>query len=316
MKRSIGLSVLVALIPLMLSSCDESNKLDKDVSLIFTSNVHGHLLEDSTNVSFGYDGLALYKSEKLGITPYVSLIDLGNYSSGNKKVEESNGSLAIDIMNKVQYDYGVLQDNEFAYGLDNASTLIKDAKFTYLASNLHYQGNDEDKLKDIKNYVIVNYGGIKAGLFSLMSSSFMDKYDSSEYKDENGNYIYSLFNDDLNEFYKTVQDTLKEMRSNGASYIIALSTLNDSSPVSLKDVISKTNLIDAAVDGVSSISIASESVNNINNKPVYVTAPGSGFTSISEITITREGLLTASSVNGYQNKESSITKYIKDKLAE
>ncbi len=316
MKRSIGLSVLIAIIPLMLSSCDESNKLDKDVSLIFTSNIQGHLLDDSTDVSFGYDGLASYKSEKLGVTPYVSLIDLGNYSSGNKKVEESNGSLAIDIMNKVHYDYGVLQDSEFAYGLDNASTLIKNAKMTYLASNLHYQGNDEDKLKDIKNYVIVNYGGIKVGLFSLMSSSFMDKYDSSEYKDQNGNYIYSLFNDDLNEFYKSVQNTLKEMRSKGAHYIIALSTLNDNSPVSLKDVITKTNLIDAAVDGFNSASIASESVNNINNKPVYVTAPGSGFTSISEITITREGSLTATSVNGYTNKESSITKYIIDKLAE
>lgn len=316
MKRSIGLSVLVALIPLMLSSCDESNKLDKDVSLIFTSNIQGHLLNDSSLSCFGYDGLASYKSEKLEITPYVSLIDLGNYSYGNKKVEESNGSLAIDIMNKVHYDYGVLQDNEFAYGLDNASTLIKNAKMTYLASNLHYQGNDEDKLKDIKNYVIVNYGGIKVGLFSLISSSFMDKYNSSEYKDQNGNYIYSLFNDDLNEFYKSVQNTLKEMRSQGAHYIIALSTLNDNSPVSLKDVISKTSLIDAAVDGFNSTSIASESVNNINNKPVFVTAPGSGFTSISEITITREGLLTASSVNGYTNKESSITKYIIDKLAE
>ncbi len=315
MKKNLFIVISSVLVSLALSSCNETNKLDKEVSLIFTSNIQGHLLEDSNEECFGYDGLASYRSKRLELTPYVSLIDLGNFSSGNAKVEESKGALTIEIMNKVHYDYALLQDQEFSYGLDNISSLIKKANMTFLASNLKYVGNEIDKLSEVKNYVIINYGGIKVGLYSLMSSSFMNKYDSSEYLDENGNYIYSLFNDNLDEFYNDVQKTINDMRSNGAQYIIVLSTLNETSPVSLTDVISKTTSIDAAIDGGSLISFASQSVNNKNNEVVYISAPGKDFTSISEITISRAGSITLTSINGYKDKNSLITKFIKDKLA-
>ena len=60
-------------------------------------------------------------------------------------------------MNEVGYDYAILGNHEFDYGIDQLSNLINKSKATYLGCNLEYSGTKTNKLSNVKRYEIKEY---------------------------------------------------------------------------------------------------------------------------------------------------------------
>ena len=51
-------------------------------------------------------------------TPYVALVDCGDALQGDAIGTISQGEYLVDIMNKVGYDFAVLGNHEFDYGME------------------------------------------------------------------------------------------------------------------------------------------------------------------------------------------------------
>ena len=66
---------------------------------------------------------------------YVTLVDAGNYLSGQILGTLSGGSYAAQIMNSAGYDIAALGKKDFYYGIDKISSLISSMKFDIISCN-------------------------------------------------------------------------------------------------------------------------------------------------------------------------------------
>ena len=76
---------------------------DKEkIIILYTNDVHCGV-EDN----IGLARLAQYKKDLLKITPYVALVDSGDYIQGASLGKLSKGESIINIMNSVGYDFAI-----------------------------------------------------------------------------------------------------------------------------------------------------------------------------------------------------------------
>ncbi len=66
--------------------CEAVNNPDHDIYVIYTNDVHCGIEGD-----IGYAGVEYFKNEAKKITPYVTLVDAGDWAQGETIVTISNG---------------------------------------------------------------------------------------------------------------------------------------------------------------------------------------------------------------------------------
>ena len=120
MKKRFIVSFLMSLMTVSLVSCgktepedeDMPKKEDKDISIIYTTDVHC-----GVDKNLGYAKVENYK-KNLEKTNYVALVDAGDYLQGEFIGAISKGEYIIDVMNEMKYDVVTLGNHEFDYGID------------------------------------------------------------------------------------------------------------------------------------------------------------------------------------------------------
>lgn len=285
-----------------------------DIVILYTNDVHC-----AADTNLGYATLAAYKDYVEEATPYVTLVDCGDAVQGDPVGSITEGEYPIDFMNQVGYDYAVLGNHEFDYGMEQLSDLISQSNATYLGCNLTYTGEGENVLSAVKPYEIVNYGDVDVAYIGVSTPESTSKATPETFMDENGSYIYDFSGASGEDFCAVVQDNIDECKEQGAEYVVLLAHLGIdevSEPYRSTDLIAGTTGVDAVLDGHSHSVISCEYVNNKDGEKVLLSSTGTKLNYIGQLMITEDGLLTTTLINTYPDQDGTVASYISDKKAE
>ena len=279
-------------------------KKSDDITVLYTNDVHCSIDEN-----IGYSGLAAYKAEVEEKCKNVTLVDVGDAIQGGVVGAVSKGEYIIDIMNYVGYDFAILGNHEFDYGMQELSNRISEAKFKYLGCNLTYSGKGENLLDDVEPYEIVNYGNTSVAFIGVSTPYSKISSTPKNFQDENGNYIYD-FESDL---YSCVQKYVLSARLKGADYVVVLSHLGDTeeyNPYSSTALIENTVGIDAVLDGHAHNTIESITVSNERGEDVVLSSTGTALNNIGQLVISSDGKITTTLVSDYTKTDKDTDAYI------
>ena len=259
---------------------DVTNAPLDDVIVLYTNDVHCAVSEN-----IGYAGLSSYRQTCLDESPYVTLVDLGDFAQGGSTGAISKGTVIIDIMNEVGYDVCIPGNHEFDYGEDNFYSLVARSEAEFVACNID----------GINDYKIIDYGEISVGYIGVTTPLFEGEYADS-----------------LSEH---IQETVDGCKALGADYIILLSHLGDTeeySPYSSVDIASQTYDIDVILDGHAHNVIGDMIVKNKEGKDVHISSTGSKLTNIGKLVIGIDGSISTELISDYSYKDDSIEVFISE----
>ena len=268
----------------------------EDIVILYTNDVHcGY------DDNLGYSTVAALKDHYKTLTPNVLLVDNGDAIQGDVIGTVSQGEFIIDFMNDVGYDYAILGNHEFDYGMDRLSELAELADFSYISSNIIYTGTEGNKLSFLKPYAVHDFGDVKVGFVGADAPETLSTSTPSFFK-ENGKFVYDFgFGENGGVLAGRIQDAVDACKAEGADYVILLAHLGTdevNAPYRSVDVISKTHDIDACLDAHSHSVIVSKYVANDRGELIPLSSTGTELQYIGILMITEEGILTTTLVNG------------------
>ena len=308
MKRFTGLFISAAMLLTLLFSGCSAQQRKNDIIILFTSDVHCAVDED-----IGYAGLAAYKSMLLEKTPNVVLADCGDAIQGGTIGVVSRGEYLVDIMNEVGYDFAVLGNHEFDYGVDRLSELLETAEAEYLACNIRYTGEGDGMLSSLVPYGIHTFEGTKVAFIGISTPYSLVSSTPTYFMDENGELVYDFYGGSGEEFYAQVQLTVDKCRQEGADYVIALAHLGDEdevAPFRSLDLIANTSGIDALLDGHAHSVIPCQLLKNSDGETVLLCSTGTKLNNIGQLTLTADGYITVGLVSDLPDRDVKIEEYI------
>lgn len=285
-----------------------------DVVILYTNDVHC-----AADTNLGYATLAAYKEYMEAATPYVTLVDCGDAIQGDPVGSISEGEYPVNFMNQVGYDYAILGNHEFDYGMEQLNDLISQSTATYLGCNLTYTGEGESALSAVKPYEIVHYGDVDVAYIGVTTPESISQSTPSTFMDENGSYIYGFSGTSGEDFCAVVQENIDECKKQGAEYVVLLAHLGTdevSEPYRSTDLIAGTTDVDVVLDGHSHSVISCEYVNNKDGEKVLLSSTGTKLNYIGQLMITEDGLLTTTLINVYPDQDETVAAYISEKEAE
>lgn len=299
--------VLLLFIVLLIGSKRVSGK---DIIILYTNDVHCGI---DTNI--GYAGLTAYKESLEEKTPYVTLVDCGDAIQGEFIGLVSGGSYIVDIMNEVGYDFAVLGNHEFDYGMEQLKNLIAQSQAQYLACNITYTGERETALSEVKPYEMVEYGKTKIAFIGVSTPASVSSSTPAFFM-EDGEYVYDFANDNNGkELYDCVQGYVDECRKKGADYCIVLSHLGDGellSPFSSVDLAHATKGVDVILDAHAHSVIPCMIEKNIEGEDILISSTGTKLANIGQLVITSDGIITTGLISSYQQKDEETESFIQD----
>ena len=283
---------------------------NEDIVILYTNDIHCGI-EDG----LGFAGLAALKKDVQKVTPYVALVDNGDAVQGTLIGTISKGSYIVDIMNEVGYDFAILGNHEFDYGMDVLDGLIAKANAKYLVCNIEFTGKNKTFLDRTAPYAIKSFGNVKVAFVGVTTPNSITSSTPAFFQ-ENGEFVYDLSKSATGKklFYK-VQNAVNAARGEGADYVILLSHTGvdeQDAPCNSVSIIANTVGIDAVLDGHSHSVIQQQLVKNKYGEEVILTSTGTKFANIGKLTITKDGKLYSQLINPslYDKKDAAITKFI------
>ncbi len=309
-KRTLSRMLLICGSLLALSSCsEEMAKQEKDVNILVSANLEGRIAHSTY-----YDGISSYRKKLLANNSYVSLLDAGNFTYGSYLSSVNNSEEIISLMNKMQYDYAIFGNGDYAYGSDYLTSLASKANFQFLATNLKHTKEGENKYSSFKKYALVNYGGTKVGYIGLLNPSLIIDNGPRDFMDADGNFEYEIIGNESNlrAYYDELQTIIQEIKDKGAQYVIALSSLPLAGTGSVKELIESTHQIDVVIDGTNDVAEASKLYINDWAQNIPVISLGKNPQMFGQITLTRGGQLTSTLISNYARIDMEVTNYISD----
>ena len=154
----------------------------EEIVILYTNDVHG-----AVGADIGYEGLAAYKAWTEEKTPYVTLVDCGDAIQGDPLGAVSRGEFRVEIMNEVGYDFAILGNHEFDYGMEQLAYLLGEADAQYLACNLRYTGEGASPVVEaLQPYEIVDYGGRQVAFVGVSTPVTITSSTPAYFMDEGG----------------------------------------------------------------------------------------------------------------------------------
>lgn len=307
MKKSFITFILITLVSTTMVSCGSNEaKVDKDISIIYTTDVHC-----GVDVNLCYSKVESYK-KNLENTNYVALVDAGDYLQGEFIGAISKGEYITEIMNEMKYDVVTLGNHEFDYGIDTLKDRINEFRGDIVSCNYSYIGNKENKLNKVKPYVIKEYGNRKVGFVGITTPKTLTTTDPKVFI-EDGNVAYSFGGETVEGFYSLVQRNIDECRALGADYIIALSHLGSPDsfkPFSSLDVIEHTSGVTAFLDGHSHTDLPWTTKKNKDNIDTLLVDTGYKLNEFASLTISKEGNISYEFINKYESSDPHMDEFI------
>lgn len=321
MKRILGLVLAMAmLLSLTGAVCGEPEQLEKDVVVLFTSDVHCGI-----DQGFGYAGLAAIRQSMEDAGNHVVLVDNGDSIQGEPIGTMTTGEALIGLMNVVGYDLAIPGNHEFDYGMDRFLELTEKADFPYISANFNKDGE-----LVFAPYLVKEFDGVKIAFVGITTPKTITTSTPKYFQDEDGNFIYGFMQDESGEkLYAAVQSAVDAAREEGAAYVIALGHLGNEQacePWTYADVIGNTTGIDALLDGHSHDTDQVEMVNK-DGQTVLRSGCGTKLAGVGCLRIGKDGKLStelflwnnktdAPTLLGIHNDADAAVKSAKDALGD
>ncbi|WP_300356877.1 LysM peptidoglycan-binding domain-containing protein [Fusobacterium sp.] len=228
---------------------------DYELTILHLGDTNGQV-EGGQNSGIGYSRFStiLERARSEFGKESVLYLDSGNAFYGSKIAETDKGESIVKILNALSLDAITLGSNDFNYGEKNIKSLEMRANFKILAANIKKQDGQDF----VTPYIIKNINGVKIGIFGLVSPDI--------YNNENA----LLDTITIDEPIVSATKIVKELKSQGAEFIIALTNLgmnnNTNREWQSSTLAESVSGIDLIVDGNSKI--PSEEKIVINNTTI------------------------------------------------
>ena len=262
----------------------EKSKLQHNVTLLVTSDIHG-----GVNDNWTLAGLYEKKLEYQAKGNYTLLIDNGDILQGGLISSVSKGMDLIDIANAIGFDVMTIGNHEFDYGMDQFFTNSAKLNTQYISCNFNRDG----KLL-FKPYVIKEFDGVKFAFVGINTPDTLTTSIPRYFQDENGNFIYGFFQgNDGETLYRKVQETIDAAKAEGAKYVIAVAHVGNketSKPYRYNDIISHTHGLNVFLDGHSH-DTDQVTMKDMNGHDVFRMGVGTKLSCIGVVTFTPAGTI-------------------------
>ena len=250
---------------------------DNDIIILYENDVHCAVE--------GYTKLSAMRNELKKEYEHVGIVSGGDFIQGNSLGIVSKGEYVVNIMNLVGYDAVTLGNHEFDYHIDRLNELAGMMDTKPISCNFQKIGEDEPCFEP---YTIVSYGDIDVAYIGITTPTTISVASPVQFKDENGNFIYTFNADSL---YDIVQESIDSAEAQGADYIIALSHVGyaeDEIYGDLEDVetlIRNTDGFDVVLDAHSHTVIEGKTITDKGGNDVLLSSTGTKFEYIGKLTI-------------------------------
>ena len=250
---------------------------DNDIIILYENDVHCAVE--------GYTKLSAMRNELKKEYEHVGIVSGGDFIQGNSLGIVSKGEYVVNIMNLVGYDAVTLGNHEFDYHIDRLNELAGMMDTKPISCNFQKIGEDKPCFEP---YTIVSYGDIDVAYIGITTPTTISVASPVQFKDENGNFIYTFNADSL---YDIVQESIDSAEAQGADYIIALSHVGyaeDEIYGDLEDVetlIKNTDGFDVVLDAHSHTVIEGKTITDKGGNDVLLSSTGTKFEYIGKLTI-------------------------------
>lgn len=142
---------------------------------------------------------------------------------------EFQGQQMVDAFNAIGLDYAVCGNHEFDFGVEVAIQRVKESKFKWLCANMYAPGT-KTPIAGMQPTALFDWHGVKVGIVGLVSDwrgATKDFFDKADYE----------------SFVNVGKKFVKELQSQGAEVIIALTHMEIEQDVSLANAIPEIDLI-------------------------------------------------------------------------
>lgn len=201
------------------------------VTVLFTSDIHGHFQNNPANGTLGYSGIAAIQRS----IPDSILVDGGDYLTSNMFMTEETITDVLALMNATGYRVAGIGEADLENGAEVLQKVRAEAAFHMLSSNVTY-GKDRATL--LGNTQIYDVNGIKVGFFSILNPDL--RLDAS---------LQNLEGFYLEDAARTAQKCVNQLKTDGADVIIALSHIGNEGNTNVDQVAAFVNGIDFILDG-------------------------------------------------------------------
>ena len=305
---------LFLLVLLLLALCIpcEAAAPDKDIIILYTNDIHCGV-EDN----IGYAGLAFFRNEMKKISPYVTVIDAGDWAQGGTIGAISQGRYILEIMNAIGYEVAVPGNHEFDYGWSQFENFSKNLKCGFISCNLRDLATGQLVFEP---YKILNYGKVKVAFVGICTPDAFVTSTPSTFMDDKGEYVYDFDGDvEGKKFCATVQKAVDEARKAGADFVIAVGHLGENginkklrAEWTAPFVVANTKGIDAFIDGHSHEITPALKVKNLDGVEITITQTGTKLNNIGRMTINTSGEIKTEIINSVEGHDEKITALVND----
>jgi 2',3'-cyclic-nucleotide 2'-phosphodiesterase (5'-nucleotidase family) len=173
-----GRAGLLSAVPTLASAATVLNSDAVCISILHTTDIHGHILPTSD-----YDGIA----DRGGLARCVTqirrwrqqnrnsiLIDVGDVYQGTEVSLRNKGELMIDLFNYLGYDAWVVGNHEFDWGIEPFHQALQRSTMPVLAANTILDGKPAGEFADanhplakIRPFILKEIAGIKLAIIGI-----------------------------------------------------------------------------------------------------------------------------------------------------
>lgn len=304
MKKTIKIISLFLIISVIFTGAftvsGENVSVD-DIVILYENDVHCAVE--------GYSKLLALKKELSAVCNNVGVVSVGDYVQGSSLGAASKGEYIVNLMNLVGYDAVTLGNHEFDYKIDRLNELVAMMNTKPLCCNFKKIGESKSYFD---SYKIVDYSGTKIAYIGVTTPSTISSSSPIQFKDDDGNYIYTF---SVNELYSIVQQNIDFAKADGADYIIALTHIGYESEGTYEDItdlIENTNGFDVVLDGHLHCVIENMKLTDKCGNEVILTSTGTKFENIGMLTISQGNISTKLiKTEDYDKTDVTVDEYIK-----
>jgi 2',3'-cyclic-nucleotide 2'-phosphodiesterase/3'-nucleotidase len=173
-----GQAGLLSAVPTLASAAATLNSDTVCISILHTTDLHGHILPTSDydgNLDRG--GLARCATQIRRWqreNPNSILIDVGDVYQGTDVSLRTKGALMIDLLNHLEYDAWVVGNHEFDWVMECFEHALQQSNMPVLAANMLMEGNLAGEFPDAKHpfakiqpFILKEIAGIKIAIVGI-----------------------------------------------------------------------------------------------------------------------------------------------------
>jgi 2',3'-cyclic-nucleotide 2'-phosphodiesterase/3'-nucleotidase len=174
--RTVGQAGLFLAAPPIARSATALNSDVIQISILHTTDLHGHILPTSDyagNADLGGFARCVSQIRQWRRRNRNSiLIDIGDVYQGTDVSLRTNGALMIDLFNHLRYDAWIVGNHEFDWGVEPFMNALTKSDMPVLAANMSMEGKRSGEISvkpfaKIQPFILTEIDGIKIAIIGL-----------------------------------------------------------------------------------------------------------------------------------------------------